>query len=140
MAPIDDALDDLNSQKTPQISQTAKKYGVDRSTLSRRFNGLTKPRVLAIDQTAILTKQQEITLVKYISQLVEEGLPPTNAMVRNFAWDISKKEPGKNWVYRFIERHKDQLESRFMSAMDSSRKKADNWFDYKLYFELVSNL
>jgi hypothetical protein len=140
MAPIDDAVDDLNSQKTPRIAQTAKKYGVNRSTLSRRFHGITKPKAEAIEQQSLLTQQQQSTLVKYINTLSDDGIPPTNAMVRNFAEEIAKRRPGKNWVYRFVNAHSHQLKSGYLSAFDLSRKKADNIYDYELYFKLVCDL
>jgi hypothetical protein len=91
MAPIDDALDDLRSQKTPQIAQTAKKFNVYPSTLSQQFHSHTKPRSVTIDSQSLLTKQQQSQLIKHINNLTNEGIPPTNTMVRNFAEEIAKK-------------------------------------------------
>jgi hypothetical protein len=44
MADIDAALADLRLQEKPNITATAKKYHCNRSTLSRRFHGVTKSR------------------------------------------------------------------------------------------------
>jgi hypothetical protein len=44
MDPIELAIDDLKSQKSPLINATARKYGVDPSTLSRRWRGKTVSR------------------------------------------------------------------------------------------------
>jgi hypothetical protein len=47
MAPIDLALEELRSLKPGEkinITKIAEKYGVQRSTLSRRFNGVTRPK------------------------------------------------------------------------------------------------
>jgi hypothetical protein len=41
-----------------------------------------------------LTLTQEKELVQYINELTEKGIPPTVAMVRNFAEDIVGKRPG----------------------------------------------
>lgn len=58
-------------------------------------------------------------------------------MIRNFAKDICKVEPAKNWVSRYIERNRAKLDSRFQPGFDLNRKKADNHYEYKLYFEKV---
>jgi hypothetical protein len=140
MAPIDDAIDDLRSQKTPRIVQTAKKYNVHHSTLSRRFHGVTVPRAVLAESQSLLTNQQQLRLIKLINDFTNEGIPPTNAMVRNFAEEIVKKRPGKNWVTRFYKAHEHTLQSRYLAPADLSRKKADNYYDYKFYFELVCGL
>ena len=44
MAPIDDALKALGSQKTPNYAEYARIYKVDRSTLLRRYRGVTGNR------------------------------------------------------------------------------------------------
>ena len=35
------AVDDLKSQEYPNISETARKYDLDRGNLSKRFRGIT---------------------------------------------------------------------------------------------------
>jgi hypothetical protein len=61
-------------------------------------------------------------------------------MVQNFAKDIVKKRPGKNWAYKFVKRYQKVLKSSFLAAADLSRKKADNAYQYTLYFKLVCSL
>jgi hypothetical protein len=139
MGSIQDAISDLESQEFPNIAATAKKHHVNRSTLSRRWRGETGSLEDHIDSVSLLTKQQQKNLVSYINKLTERGIPPTNAMVRNFAHDICQKWPGKNWVYRFIQTHEKTLKSAYLNGADLSRKKADNEHEYRLYFELVSN-
>jgi hypothetical protein len=87
-----------------------------------------------------LSKQQELNLIQYVNTLSERGLPPTNAMVRNFAKDIGGKEPGSNWVFRFVQRHKNTLKSDYLQGLDSSRRKADSAVQFSRYFERVFGL
>ncbi|KAF1981064.1 hypothetical protein K402DRAFT_398882 [Aulographum hederae CBS 113979] len=47
------------------------------------------------------------------------------------------KLAGKDWVPRFVSRHRDQLQTGFLSGFDLSRKKADNAFEYRRFFEMV---
>ena len=96
MAPIDDAIDYLRSQEVINYTATAKLFNIDRTTLSRRWRGVTSLTATTTDYKSLLTKQQQQTLVAYINKLTLRGIPPTQAMVRVFARDISSKEPGKN--------------------------------------------
>src|SRR4051812_2355000 len=137
MQPIDAAINDLASQEAPNIAATAKRHNVNRSTLSRRWRGKIGSWEDYVDSMSLLTKQQQKNLVSYINKLTERGIPPTNAMVRNFAYDICQKWPGKNWVYRFVQAHENVLKSGYLCGADLSRQKADNAYQYRLYFELV---
>ena len=130
MDSIDAALADLALQNTPNYAATAKKFNVNRTTLSRRHRGITAPRGYAPNGMQLLSDEQTKGLINYINQLTERGLPPTNAMVRTFARDISGKWPGKNWVYNFISSKKNSLVSEFLTGADICRKKADNIYQY----------
>ncbi|KAF2187566.1 hypothetical protein K469DRAFT_770701 [Zopfia rhizophila CBS 207.26] len=55
MDPIEAALADLESQNLPYYSDTARKYNVGRSTLSRRHRGPTVSREAYIENISILT-------------------------------------------------------------------------------------
>lgn len=140
MGSIENALAAIASQERPNYAATAKEYGVDRTTLSRRHRGVTATRADARNISSLLTTQQEKELVNYVNKLTTRGLPPTLSMVRNFAQDICQILPGKSWVHRFVKRHKDQLTSGFLSGQDLSRKKADNIYQYERYFDLVQSL
>jgi DNA invertase Pin-like site-specific DNA recombinase len=138
MDPIDAALADLALQDSPNYAMTARKYNINRSTLSRRHRGITVSIKEGRQTTSILSNQEEKCLISYINKLTERGIPPTNAMIRVFAHNISGKEPGKNWSYRFVEAHQDILQSKFLQGADLDRKKADNAYQYQLYFDLVN--
>jgi hypothetical protein len=71
--------------------------------------------------------------------LCGRGLPPTKQMIRNFAAQIAGKEPGTNWVDRFIKRHNIELVNRWTAPIDNQRHRADSAFKYKLYFKLLSD-
>jgi hypothetical protein len=140
MNSIKAALADLDLQDIPNYSATAKKYEVNRTTLSRRHRGITAAKGVLPHNNQLLSTEQLNTLVKYINELTDRGLPPTNAMVRTFARDICGKWPGKNWVYEFVKSKKNNLNSGFLTGADMDRKKADNIYQYQLYFDLVCKL
>ena len=121
MQAIDKALKDLASQESPNYGATARKYGIDRTTLSRRHRGLARSRAVNVANTkSLLTPQQEKELVDYINKLSVFGLPPVVSMIRNFAFDISKKTPGKNWPTRFISKYSLKLNFGFLKGFNLS--------------------
>ncbi len=80
---IELAITDLESQDCPNYASTTKKYHVNRSTLSRRYRGVTGTRQDAISYSSrALTDTQENVLVQYINKLSARGLPPTLRLLK----------------------------------------------------------
>jgi ACT domain-containing protein len=94
MALIEEVVADLKSQKHLNITATVKKYGFNRSTFSKRYNGIQSSKQAGYNLQRLLTLAQLKALIKYINQLTEHGLPPTTSMVRNFAAEIAERGPG----------------------------------------------
>jgi hypothetical protein len=86
---------------------------------------------------ANLTPEQDLELAKYIEQLSGEGLPPTRAMIRNFASGLAKKAVSERWVGRFLKRHSGLLTNKYVNGMDHNRVRADSHDKYKDYFKLL---
>jgi hypothetical protein len=137
MAPIDEALAECNSLACPVYSEIARKHSVNRSMLSKRHRGVHGSKEAQYSKLGLLSSEQEQTLVYYINKLTERGLPPTCVMVRNFAAEICKQLPGKNWVYRFVDRHSTILSSGFLKGAEIARQKADSVWELAQYFRKV---
>jgi hypothetical protein len=60
-------------------------------------------------------------------------------MIQNFGSQIAKIELGINRVDRFVQQHPDKLISKWTTAMDNGRRKADSGRKYSLYFDLLHN-
>jgi hypothetical protein len=93
MAPIDDAIAAFKLQDPDaQLSLQAisDQYGVERSTLGRRVRGVTRPKQVQAAAQQHLNPQQELELCAYIEDLTKQGLPPTRAMIQNFASKVAK--------------------------------------------------
>lgn len=132
------AIEDLRSQKRPNIQATAKKYSLDRSTLSRRFRGKTTSRQEATSiYHKYLTNTQEQLLIRHINQLTDKAIPTTSTFVKNLAQEICGHPLGKNWVSTFVKRYKDQLKSLYLCNIDNLQTKAEYAPSFKLFFELV---
>jgi hypothetical protein len=132
------AIASLGPGEEINYTQIAKTYGVVRSTLTRRHQGKSTSCATRFENQQALHVQQELELLRYIERLTKQGLPPTRAMIRNFASQIAQRELGVHWVDRFVQRHPEQLISKWTTAMDNSRHKADSASKYSLYFDLLS--
>jgi hypothetical protein len=86
----------------------------------------------------LLNNAQQRELPKYIRRLCERCLPPTPRIVANVAHQLCGKTPSKNWVTRFVARHKDQLDARYLNTLDLARHKADSKASYEYYFDILS--
>lgn len=75
---ISKAIDDLNSQENPNITATARKYKIDRTTLLRRYNYKTVSDTKFRSRSLkLLTDTQESVLIEYINKLSTRGIYPT---------------------------------------------------------------
>ena len=140
MASIDEAIAALQRPKPGLIKDVVEEHGIHLSTLLRRARGVTTLREEAAASRVLLTKSQQLVLIKYINELCEYGLLPTTTMVRNFAEEIAYQRPGRNWVSRFNQSNADVLSLKYLAGADQARAKADNWWEYSQYFEQVSGL
>ena len=85
------AIEALGPGESFTYADIARRYGVQRSTLSRRHRGVEgTSEAQAINQQK-LNPQQEYKLVLYINKLNERGLPPTRDIIRNFASEVAKE-------------------------------------------------
>jgi transcriptional regulator with XRE-family HTH domain len=105
MAPIDEAIEDLKLREEGEhfsLREIADKYGVQRSTLGRRWRGVARSKEEGYANQQALSPQQEMELVQYIETLTKRGLPPTRKMIRNFFSAVAKCQLGEGWVTCFI--------------------------------------
>jgi hypothetical protein len=126
-------LESLDPGEKINISKVAEKYGVNRSTLSRRFRRKTGSKKAQYDNQQFLTNQQSKSLYEYIHHLCERNLAPTPTMVANFAADIAGKRPGKNWVARWLKKHPGILIQKNTSGLDIDRQKSERKDRYEAY-------
>ena len=140
MPGINDALEQIRKLKPDEklvYTTIAKKHGVSRTTLSRAHRRVQVPRRVANHNQRKLSDQQEADLVRYIEKLTARHLPPTRAMVQNFASAVVSDRCSNSWVTRFLNRHSNQLTAQWTTGMDSNRHNAKSEYKYKLYFDLL---
>jgi hypothetical protein len=140
MDPIQAAIEAIESREDGAsftYRKVAAEFGVDRTTLSRRHQGSQATSEASHQDRQNLTPQQEEELIKYINLITGRGLPPTRAMVQNFASAVAESPCSIRWVDRFLHRHNDSVTIRWTSGMDRNRHHADSESNYRLYFDLI---
>jgi hypothetical protein len=137
---MDEALKEiaqLDPAEEIPYTRIAKKHGVVRSTLARRWERQTQPHATKILNQQKLNPQQEEELAKYIEKLTERHLAPTREMIQNFGESIAKQKLSQAWVTRFIHRNQHHFTTRWTTAMDANRHAADSGDKYRQYFDLL---
>jgi hypothetical protein len=140
MAPVDEAIAALESRKPGDkttLQVFADTFGVDRSTLGRRWRGVTHSKEAKILSQQKLNPHQETELIDYIGVLTKRGLAPTRSMIRTFASEIARQPVSESSVTRFLNRNHDHLISKWTSGIDRLRHRADSRYKYIEYFELL---
>jgi hypothetical protein len=105
MDQIQAAIETYESQELGEqcsVQEVADKYSVWRSTMQRRMAGQTVSRKEQSTNAQKLSPQQEDELVLYLESLTARRLPPTRAMIWNFASKVAREPVSKRWVSRFL--------------------------------------
>ena len=138
---IDAAIADLNTQEVPNVSATARKYDLERTTLRNRWQGKSTSMAEHVSQhRQCLTNAEESSLIMIINKLTDRNLPPTASIVKNLAEEIRGANVGKNWTSNFVRRHQDKLKSIHLSTIDNLRVKNEHPASYKYFYRLVELL
>jgi hypothetical protein len=88
MAPIDDAIAAIKREELGEqlvYQKYANKYGVNRSTLSRRHRSVLQLKQDFQAGRQALTPTEELELVQYIRRLTKQGLLPIREIVQVFS-------------------------------------------------------
>ncbi len=94
------------------VRQAAKKYGVGKTTLQRRLNGVLSQKGRRAPNNK-LQPAEERALVNWILEIARRGFPAYIIDVKRIATQLiihrgsstPPPEIGKLWVYRFLKRH-----------------------------------
>ena len=98
---LQNALADLNLQEHPNISETARRHGVERSKLSKHWRGIQVSIKEYHKSQNYMTNKQAQSLINYINLLTDQRTPPTPPMVKRFIKDITRIDVGKNYINKF---------------------------------------
>jgi hypothetical protein len=129
------ALAEMNAELEPNATAISKNWGLERTTLKKRWLGQTTSRATYLsERRQRLTNEQEEQLIYQINRLTDRGMPPTSQMIKNFAKEIIGDKVRKNWIGQFVQRHQRELKSLYLRNIDNLRVKGEYPLTYKLFF------
>ena len=141
---MSDALENIKKGKMT-IGKASKHFKIPKMTLSDRVNKRWKTN--KIGRKNDLTDEQEKALVYYIKYMASIAHPLTVAIIKQFAWVISKRNatsrfnpetgPGHTCWDGFRKRHKADLTLRRPDKLDRGRKRMANEQVMRQHFELL---
>ena len=112
---IEQAIDDLKSQKAPNLDATTKKWDIVEPILRRRYKGETISHAEAQYRLImLLTNTQEGVLIEYINKFSACNIHPTPQIIKNLVREMTGHLIKKRWMEHFQKRHKNKLRSRYM--------------------------
>lgn len=127
-----------HSGGTLSIRRAATDYGVPRTTLQDRMNGVLTRTAAHAHQQA-LTPAQESILVDWVKAQGRRGVPLTLATVTDYASDIAGKSVGESWPRRFRIRHPD-LAVKMTSPLEECRAAALNPAAVAGFYDILEEL
>jgi Tc5 transposase DNA-binding domain len=154
---IQNALNDLQTNRFSSIRQAAAYNDVPRSTLTHRRGGRnSKANIERKSQR--LTNQEEKLVIQWIQDLQKQHISPNYSKLRTILTNLLRKKGdrrplGKHFITRFISRHP-ELKAGFSRLIDAKRLSAldsgimEEFFvefnrlrnDYKVDFEDIYNM
>jgi hypothetical protein len=135
---IEFAITNLESQAQPNFSATARKYNIQRTTLTRHFKGESDFKQNAISYISkAFTNVEENILVRYINELNIRELPLILQIVKNLAEEIANKNFNPNWITKFLKRKKNIIRNVYLTIINYKRKVSDNSHYYEHFFTNV---
>jgi hypothetical protein len=135
------AIEAIQRDPEQSVRAIAKVYGVSRSSLGSRLNGITARRD-TMPNSRKLTDLEESTIIQYVLDLDSRSFPPRLCGVRDMAnrllADRYAPSVGVNWASNFVKRHK-ELKTRFTRRYDYQRALCEDPNVISGWFQLVQN-
>lgn len=121
------------------FTELAEKYNIDRSTLSRRYNGKTSSKAeIASTTYRLFSDEAERAIIQYLKRIAEYGVYVTPKILNNIASHRASAEVGVHWSARFVQRHQNDLLGVYLNGFDKARQKAQNPDSIAIFFDHVS--
>jgi hypothetical protein len=109
-----------------------------RSTLSRRWNGVTVSHSQAVsDNLKLLPNHQEAVLIQYINKQASRGIYLTPSLLQNIVQHYIGRDINKNWASEFFKRYRSSIRGVYLNGFDRSRHAAESEDNTARFFENV---
>ena len=117
------------------LREIARIYGIPGqwSNIGKRYNGGRSTTEVHQEQQK-LTPSEEETLVQFLDESADRGFPQTHQQLKHFADAIlqsrlgtgTSESVGGSWSGRFLDRHRDVLQTHWSKSLDTQRASCMN--------------
>jgi hypothetical protein len=125
-------LDDIRGGTS--VRKAALRWKIPIQTLHDRNSGKTKPYQHAHSLQQRLSPEGEAVLVSWVQLWANTARPVSISQIQRIARDLAGGKIGKNWVYRFLERHP-ELKLGKPLGLELNRAQAFNETVIRIYYE-----
>jgi hypothetical protein len=121
---------------------------VQHTTVRNRHQGLHQPsdRAQFLGGNTNLSLEEESQLLDYLDEVSRRGFPLTHSRLAECANHVIRsRDPdfqgvGKNWSFRFLDRHFARLKTSWSKTLDNTRSAAVNPTAVKEFFDILDRL
>ena len=134
----------LGYREKKSIRDVAREFSVDPSTLSRHIRGKGMSMLKFNQMKQKLTVMEENVLVTFILESASIGFPLSHRQIEHYANAVLESkngasyEPvGKRWVFNFMDRHHEKLQTHWSKPLDTQHAKSLNPAAMESWFKIV---
>ena len=148
---MQDAVHVYHHEQTQELHEQkgahkiAQEHGIENQwrTIINRYNG-GRSRQEAHEEQQKLTPVEEVIIAEFVRESANHGFPMTLHNIEQYANLVQRNRLGanctplgENWVSRFLDRHRDILQTHWSKPLDTQWACALNPETKKRWFELV---
>jgi len=136
----------LETGAKPKVKTIADAFGAPRTNLRNMINGVDSKEESAAKRQ-IPVEQEETVMIQYLIETAKRGFPDTprraiqcaNQILRERTGDVNASV-GKNWIHRFLQRHKKQLSLFWSTTLTTVRGGALNEANVNHWYNLLQEI
>jgi len=136
----------LETGTKPKVKTIADAFGAPRTNLRNMINGVESKEESAAKRQ-ILYEQEEIPIMQYLIETAKHGFPDTPRRAVRRANQILQERTsdanasvGKNWIRRFLQRHKNQLSVYWSTTLTTVCGGALNKANVNHWYNLLQDI
>jgi hypothetical protein len=126
------------------IASIARRYGVNRTTLSQRVKGTQKERKLAHIKEQLFDLEDEEAIITWVKDMDESGFPINYDLLRQMAQSILRNrhvnhQVGIHWPRTFVNRHP-ELKTTIAHYQEKCRQSSSaNAIAQEMFYHMLLN-
>jgi hypothetical protein len=137
-------------EKRKGVRTIAEEFGIPKQykTILNHATGKTQPLSEYMASKQKILAAEEHLMVHFLLESAKRGFPLSHEQIQNYAntiierrkgesFEPAKDKVGHQWIFRFLDRHHNKLQTHWGKGLDTQRAKALNPSNVNHWFSLV---